>query len=196
MYINDRYFDTRLCEYLFRYKKLTNKCFFTLEFGLERNINLKFINNQALTGPGIYGGAIQYCLVELGNKTQHGYEVLQDLSITPTNIQSLYDNFDALKTRYCINCTTPDLHSLPLSITVQRGQVFNISVTVLGEFDFPVRERVAFTLKSNEKRSSNSQIFGEPYNYLTKKGCRNLGFRILSEKQEEQLTLHTPKCLI
>ena len=73
--------------------------------------------------------------------------------------------------------------------------MFNISVTVMGEFDFPVNERVAFTLNSNEERSS-SQIFGEPYNYLTNKGCHNLGFRILSEQREERLTLHAPKCLI
>ena len=195
MYINDRYFDTGLCEYVFTNKQLTNKCFFTLKLGSETNINLNFTNNQALAGPGIYGGAIQYCLVELRNKTQHGYEVLQDLLTISTHIQNLYDNFDALKTCYCINSTTPDLHNRHISARVQRDQVFNISVSVLGEFDFPVSERVAFTLNSNEERST-SQIFGEPYNYLTKKGCRNLGFRILSKQREERLTLHAPKCLI
>ena len=195
MYINDKYLDTKLCEYLFPYKKFTNKCFFTLKFGLERNVNLNFTNNQALAGAGIYGGAIQYCLVELRNKTQRGYEVLQDLSITSIKIQKLYNNV-ALKTRSCINGTTPYLLRRDrIGIRVQRGQVFNISVTVLGEFNFPVSERVAFTLNSNEKRNS-SQIFGEPYNYLTDKGCRNLGFRILSEQKEERLTLHPPKCLI
>ena len=193
--INDRYLDTRLCEYLFPYKLFTNKCFFTLKFGLESNVSLNFTSNQALAGAGIYGGAIQYCLVEIGNKPQCGYEVLQDLSVTSTKIQNLYDHFVPLKTRYCINGITPYLRRQSVYIRVQRGRVFNISVTVLGEFDFPVNERVAFTLNSNEKRNS-SQIFGEPYNYLTEKGCRNLGFRILSEQREERLTLHSPKCLI
>ena len=193
MYISDTYLDSKLCEHLFPYKKFTNKCFFTLKFGLESNANLNFTNNQALAGAGIYGGAIQYCLVELGNKPQHGYEVLQDLLVT-SKIQNLY-NFDPLKTRHCINGTTPDLYNENVDIRVQRGRVFNISVTVLGEFDFPVSERVAFTLSSNKERSS-SQIFAEPNNYLTNKGCRNLGFIVLSEQRYEVLTLHSPKCFI
>ena len=194
IYINDRYLDNRLCEYLFPSNRVTNKCFFTLKISLESNINLNFTRNQALAGAGIYGGAIQYCLVELRNNTQYGYKVLQDLSVTSTKIQKLYDNFNSLKTHYCINGSL-ELSTQAISIRVQRGQVFNISVAVLGEFDAPINERVAFTLNSNEERSS-SQIFGEPYNYLTKKGCRNLGFRILSEQREERLTLHAPKCLI
>ena len=190
MYINDRCLDTRLCEHLF---PDTNKCFFTVTISLQSNVKLNFTNNQALAGAGIYGGAMQYCLVELRNKTQRGYEVLQDLS--SIEIQNLRDNFDALKIRHCINGTTPDLYNRSVHIIVQRGQMFNISVTVLGEFDFPVSERVTFTLTSNEERSS-SQIFVEPYNYLINKGCRNLGFGILSEHQKEELMLRSPKCLI
>ena len=190
MYINDRYLDTRLCEHLF---PDTNKCFFAVNISLQSNVKLNFTNNQALAGAGIYGGAMQYCLVELRNKTQLGYEVLQNLS--STEIQNLRDNFDALKIRHCINGTTPDLYNRSVHIIVQRGQMFNISVTVLGEFDFPVSERVAFTLTSNQERSF-SQIFVEPYNYLIRKGCRNLGFGILSEHQKEELMLRSPKCSV
>ena len=107
----------------------------------------------------------------------------------------MYDNFESLKARYCINGTTPDtvsafIHHQP---KVQRGQVFNISVTVLGEFDFPVSKRVAFTLNSNNDKSS-SQIIGGPYNYLKEKGCRNLGFKIRSKGQKEQIKFHPSQC--
>ena len=131
--------------------------------------------------------------MEVGNKAEIGYKVLQDFIKKSTRIQKLYNTSIALKTCHCINGTIPALRDRYVDIRVQRGQVFNISVTVLGEFDFPVSERVAFTLNSNEERSS-SQIFGEPYNYLTEKGCRNLGFRIYSEQQEERLTLNPPQC--
>ena len=194
MYINDIYLDARLCEYLIHHRTLI-RCFFTMKYGFVNYIDLNFTSNQAQAGEGIYGGAIQYCQLEISKQKRNGYLVLQDLMKSSTKIQNLYDNFDALEIRYCINGTIPILYHRPVDIRVQRGQVFNISVTVLGEFDFPVYERVAFTLNSNEERSS-SQIFGEPYNYLKEKGCRNLGFRLLSELQREQLTLNPPQCLL
>ena len=195
MYINDRYLNTRLCEYLFPSMKIINKCFFTVKLGLKSFTNINFTSNHALAGAGIYGGAIQYCLVEVENIIQNGYQVLQDFIKNSTIIQNLYDNFDSLKTRYCINGTTPDTASVTVhhQLRVQRGQVFNISVTVLGEFDFPVSERVAFTLNSNNDKSS-SRIIGEPYNYSQEKGCRNLGFRIFSEQQQELIKFHPPRC--
>ena len=194
MYINDIYLDARLCEYLIHHRTLIS-CFFTMKYGFVNYIDLNFTSNQAQAGEGIYGGAIQYCQLEISKQKRNGYLVLQDLMKSSTKIQNLYDNFDALEIQYCINGTTPDPYSQSVHITVQRGQVFNISVTVLGEFDFPVSERVAFTLNSNKDRSS-SQIFGEPYNYLQRKGCRNLGFSILSELQREQLTLNPPQCFL
>ena len=191
IYIYDQYLDFRLCESLYRNNEI-NKCFFALNKGLKNFISLIFTSNQAVASADIYGGALEYCLVKVGNETQHGYQVLQDL-IKTSNLKSIYANFEALTACYCMNGTTPDLYN-ELNIRVQRGQVFNISVTVLGEFDFPVNERLAFALNYNEERSS-SQLFGEPYNHLYKKGCRNLGFRILSEERFEQLTLYPPHCL-
>ena len=191
IYICDQYLDFRLCESLYRNNEI-NKCFFALNMGLKNFISLSFTSNQAIASADIYGGALEYCLVKVGNETQHGYQVLQDL-IKTSNLKSIYANFEALTACYCMNGTTPDLYN-ELDIRVQRDQVFKISVTVLGEFDFPVNERVAFALNYNEERSS-SQLFGEPYNHLYKKGCRNLGFRILSEERFEQLTLYPPRCL-
>ena len=195
MYIHidvyNSYTDSRLCESLYRNYEI-NKCFFTMKLGVKRFVNLNFTGNKAIAGAGIYGGDIEYCLVKVGNITQRGYQVLQDI-IKHSNIKKLYANFEAVKTRYCINGTTPDLYYNYIEIEAQRGQVFNISVTVLGEFHFPVSERVAFTLLSNEDTNS-SEVYGEPYNYLTKKGCRILGFRILSDQSIEQLYIHPPQC--
>ena len=65
----------------FSIKKYNKKhVFFCMEIGFGKQYYLNFTINPALAGAGINGGAIQYCLVEIRNKTQHGYEVLQDLT--------------------------------------------------------------------------------------------------------------------
>ena len=195
MYINDVYLNNRLCEYVeysFHRKKLIS-CFFALN-GSVSLIDLNFTSNKALAGEGIYGGAIKYCSVEVFKLRQAGYLVLQELIKYSTKIENLYANLDVLEIRYCINGTTPDLYNQSVDIRVQRGQVFNISVTVLGEFHFPISERVVLAINSDIEKNT-TQIFGEPYNYLKEKGCRNIGFIILSELQREEYTLHSPQCL-
>ena len=68
--------------------------------------------------------------------------------------------------------------------------MFNISVNVLGEFNFPTNQSVAFTLYSYYyQQTSSSQEVGQPYNYLIRNGCHNLGIRIFSEYQTEYLKL-------
>ena len=62
-------------------------------------------------------------------------------------------------------------------------------MTVLGEFDIPVYESAVFTIVSY----TYSEVVGQPYNYLNKKGCRNLGFSILGEYQT-YIMLHLPQC--
>ena len=50
--------------------------------------------------------------------------------------------------------------------------MFNISVNVLGEFNFPTNQSVAFTLYSYYyQQTSSSQEVGQPYNYLIRNGC-------------------------
>ena len=194
MYINDRNLDTKLCEYLLPDGKIINKCFFTMKSGLERNVSINFMNNQALAGAGIYGGAIQYCLVDLRNKTQLGYKILQDLTKRSTRIQDLYDNFEALKLCHCINDTTPDLFTHSFNFSVQRGQEFNVSVMVLGEFDIPIDEGVSFTQNGISKKSS-IQIIAQHYDKSNRTQCRKITFRVLSEGQTEQIILHPTHCL-
>ena len=73
--------------------------------------------------------------------------------------------------------------------------MFNISVNVLGEFDFPINQSVAFTLHNYYyQQTTSSQLVGQPYNYLVTNGCRNLGFHIFSEQQTEYLKLHPFQC--
>ena len=192
MYVNDEYLDARWCEYSSRHRAI-DKCFFTIS---GSTIRLNFSSNMALAGgTGIYGGAIKYCKASRQQTSQTGSELLQDLMPSSAlKIKHLYANFDTLLVRHCDRGATPDLHTRSINMTVQRGQVFNISVTIVGEFDTPVHERVAFTLNYNYGKTS-SQIFAQPYNYFMEKGCHNLGFTILSEHQTEQLILRPPQCL-
>ena len=67
----------------------THYCFFTV-IGSMRFIKLNFTGNKALTGTGIYGGAMQYCDVEVRNQRQKGYIVLQNLTKTSNKIQNEY----------------------------------------------------------------------------------------------------------
>ena len=159
-------------------------CFFTVN-GTMKYVELNFSGNKALEGSGIYGGGIQYCEVEVRNQRQKGYKVLQNLTKTSTEIQNEYANRNAYKINFCNDTTS--------AIRVQRGRVFNISVIVLGEFDTPVNQSVAFVIDYHDTGIS-SEVVDQPYNYLKEKGCRNLGFRILSRQQALYIILHPPQC--
>ena len=137
-------------------------------------VNLNFTDNKAsYRSTSIDGGAIQYCQVNSKNKISHGYQVLHNLTKTSADIKNEYTNDDSYKICLCNGTTN--------NIKVQRGQVFNISVTVLEEFDFPINQSVAFTL---EYIYTLSEVAGQPYNFLIRNGCHNLGFRILGGKNE------------
>ena len=159
-------------------------CFFTVN-GSIRFISLNFTGNKASEGKGIYGGTIQYCEVEVSIKRQKGYKVLQNLTKTSTEIQNEYAHDEAFEIRLCNGSTSNN--------RVQRGQVFNISVIVLGEFNIPVYERVAVTTDYSKKETS-SEVVSQPYNYIIAKGCRKLGFSILSRHHTGYISLHLPKC--
>ena len=165
---------------------IVKKCFFKLN-GSISYINLNFTGNQASRGggPGIYGGIIQHCHVNIRNQRRSGYSILQDLTKSSTDVKSIYASIEALKIRICNGTTQND----PISIRVQRNRVYNISVEVLGEFDVPLRKRVTFTMNYSDDKSSI--IASEPYNYIKVNGCRNLGFSVFSKHHIEQLKLQT-----
>ena len=158
-------------------------CFFTVN-GSINDIKLNFTGNKATLGTGIYGGGIQYCEVEIRNQRQRGYKVLQDITESSTPIQNEYASDIPYEIRLC--------NGSSITNRVQRGQVFNISVTVLGEFGVPVYESVTFTTVYYNIKSS-SEVLGQRYNYINEKGCRNLGFTVLSRRQTEFITLHLPQ---
>ena len=159
-------------------------CFFTVN-GSISFVKLNFTWNEAPEGAGIYGGTIQYCKVEVGNQKHRGYQVLQNLTKTSIKIQNEYGSPDAREIRLC-NGTIPD-------IVAQRGQVFNISVIILGEFDLPINESVV--LSQYDYNQPNTEIISLHYNNLKRKGCRKVGFSIRSEYSIVHLTLHPPNCL-
>ena len=72
--------------------------------------------------------------MKIGDKTRCGYSVLQDLTKNSTDVKNTYASFDALKIRNCNQTTQNNF----VNITVQRHRIYNISVEVLGEFDFPL----------------------------------------------------------
>ena len=165
---------------------IINDCFFRLT-GSISNIKLNFTGNQTPQGgPGIYGGVIQYCHVKIRDKTRCGYSVLQDLTKNSTDVKNIYASFEALIIRNCNQTTQNNF----VNITLQRHRIYNISVEVLGEFDVPLNRRVEFTL-NNEDDQSYRQIAGQLYNDLKMNGCRNLGFSVTSEHQQEELILHS-----
>ena len=157
-------------------------CFFSVN-GSMSFVKIYFTGNNASEGSGIYGGGIQYCEVEVRNQRNRGYKILQNLTNLSSEIQNEYASHEPSEISLCNG-----------SIRVQRGQVFNISVTVLGEFDIPVNQSVAFTVEYYDQQTT-TEVVGQPYNYIKEKGCRNLGFSILSRRQTEHITLHLPQCI-
>ena len=178
LYINDADSGCRQQESYYSFY-----CFFTVN-GSMTLVNLNFTGNKASDGTGIYGGAIQYCEVEVRNQRQKGYKVLQNLTKDSTEIQHKYANHYPYEICLCNDATS--------NIRVQRDQVFNLSVTVLGEFNVPVYQSLSFTIAYDKNTSSKG--VNQSYNYLTAKGCRNLGFSILSSRQKEFITLYLPQC--
>ena len=68
-------------------------CFFTAH-GLINLVNLNFSDNKASdSSSNIYGGAIQYCQVEVKDQKLRGYQLLQNLTKTSTDIKSGYDTY-------------------------------------------------------------------------------------------------------
>ena len=58
----------------------------------------------------------------------------------------------------------------------------------------PITERIYFILASYDDKYS-TEIHNMPYNYHNIKGCRNLGFKLFSEREHEDLLLYPPGCI-
>ena len=162
-------------------------CFFRVN-GLISFVNLNFKGNKASDGStSIYGGVIEHCQVYVGNVKQRGYEVFQTLTKNSTELQKEYVSQDAYEISLC--------HGTTSGISVPRGQVFNISAIFFGEFKYPVNESVAFSVNYFDEQTS-SEVIGQPYNNIRQIGCRNLGFSIISSKnQTVYLNLYPAECL-
>ena len=194
IYIQD-YLDTYLCPVLAAYKSQF-PCFIKIKNTTKSfsQMNLNFIENSA-TGSVLFGGAIEYCSAYESNiSSLTGYEVLQNLSNSNFKIKENYASTPALKIRLCENNNVGLIQTSYTSITVPRGQLFNLSVIALGEFDMPIPERIDFTLTSYDDKYS-TEIHNMPYNYHYNKGCRNVGFKLLSEREHEHLLLYPPGCI-
>ena len=159
-------------------------CFFAVN-GSTSIVQLNFTGNEAPEGAGIYGGGIQYCQVEVGNQKHEGYQVLQNLTKNSIKIPNEYGSSDSYEIRLC-NDSIPD--------RVQRGQVFNISINILGDFDLPIIESVVLLQFTYDHQ--NTEINSQPYNNLRDKGCRNVGFIIFSKYPSVYLTLFPADCLV
>ena len=195
IHIEDYYLDTYLCPDLAAHRSLL-PCFFKIKSTTKSlsQMNLNFIDNSA-TGSVLFGGAIEYCSAYESNiSSLTGYEVLQNLSKRSFKIKENYASTPALKIRLCRNNNTRFIQrNYDIRKNVRRGQLFNLSVIVLGEFDMPITERVDFTLDSYDDNST--QILNMPYNYQIVKGCRNLGFRLFSEREYKYLYIYPPGCI-
>ena len=158
------------------------------------SVNLNFTDNQAHDGSFLFGGHIEICHVDtktIGTTT--GYKLLQRLSRNTFKIEQEYASIPAMKIVHCKHNNYMFPINNMIHLDVQRGQLFNLSVVAIGEFSLPVKERVAFTLQSRDKYST--QIYNLHYNYIEVKGCRDLGFKLFSERENELLILHPPGCI-
>ena len=80
LYICDSYLDCRLAKY-----SIINRFF--IVNGSINSVNLNFTDNKASDGgSSIYGGANQYCQVDVKSKKMHGYLVFQNLTKTSIEI--------------------------------------------------------------------------------------------------------------
>ena len=90
LYVYDSYLECRKLANIFN-------CFLKVN-GSTNLVNLNFTDNKASDNiTSIYGGAIQYCQVEVKNQKFHGYQLLLNLTKISKDIISEYANDDTLK---------------------------------------------------------------------------------------------------
>ena len=188
--IEDYYLDTYLCPFLAAHISEL-PCFFKIKNKTKSlsQMNLNFINNSA-TGSVLFGGAIEYCDSNISSLT--GYEVLQNLSKRSFKIKD-YASTPALRIRLC-EIIQGSYKQDNIRKHVRRGQLFNLSVIVLGEFDLPIPDGVDFSLYSYYDKYP-TRFRATRYNYQNFTGCQHFWIKLFTEREYEDLILHPPGCI-
>ena len=160
-------------------------CFFTNRVTdiLNMEIHMNFIENYAsAAGAVLYGSALQLCQVLLSDSVfTDGLEYFKSISTFSHNETSSYISSNPLKICFCkdgnINCSKK-----MEKIRVKRGELFNISLVTVGQFDMPVTSTVRAAAFGY-----NATI--TPLNHINSGVCDNVGFRLLTEDDYALMTL-------
>ena len=160
-------------------------CFFAVSGSTTAQgpaILLNFTGNSAsAAGSVLYGGALQLCQVQVSELVYtNGLKFLKNISkfenVTGTPISS-----NPLNICFCTNGET-DCSEVKRSIQVKPGELFNLSLITVGQFDMPVPSLVKATTSDD-----NATII---YTSRMNNGsCSDFGLRLLSEGKHTVLTL-------
>ncbi len=143
-------------------------CFFQLLESVDmasRDIHLNFVeNNASSAGSVLYGGALQLCQVQASDQTYvAGFPALTNISTTFIGNSYSYISSNPLKVCFCDNGEV-DCNPESKTISVKRGELFNVSVTTVGQFDMPVPSTIKYTYSTDNDDSSTELITSTPIN--------------------------------
>ena len=152
--------------------------------------NMFFSDNTASEqGPNLFGGLLDRCIpspfAEVYqrqiNYSGHGILYLQD--ITNSNLHSI--SSQPVRLCFCNSEHEPDCSYQPPTITVQKGETFNVSLVAVDQVNHTVDANVSSYL------SSSHGGFGEgQQTQNVGKNCTNLTFNVFSPYKYETLNLY------
>ena len=160
-------------------------CFFDVQdILITSNIHLNFsLNSASQSGPVIYGGNLENCLVN-NPQIQTGLLFLQNVLDDTTPISTADVSSDPLKIHICENETITNCTTESCSVKVKRGEMFNISLITVGQLNTPVSAEIL----------ANSENIGDvrlhPQFPASNGTCTNVGISLLADEHVSNKTLY------
>jgi len=173
-------------------------CFFQLDkeiiysFDLLRTVHIKMINNTAVyAGSDLYGGSVDYCYVPgVGAKLllkPTGPQIFKKIFEFHPNTSDLsYISSNPSGICFCQpESVTPNCNISSHNVTVYPGEMFSLSVVVVGQRNGTVPGDIHATLQS---RNSSLGAMQEVQNISTTK-CGQLNYTVYSHNTTEDISL-------
>ena len=155
-------------------------------YPLLNNLHLNFsLNSARKSGPVIYGGNLENCLVN-NLPVGSGFFHLQNALMHTTPISTADVSSDPRKICICQNGTANCISELTesYSVKVKRGELFNISLITVGQLDMPVPAGIL----------ANSENIGDvrlhPQFPASNGTCTNVGISLLADEHVSSKKLY------
>ena len=177
---------------LLRFAVRLPQCFFKiLNESITDNIPLRFENNMASEeGSALYGGRLDMCELDAPLINEHGntsLSILRALSeFQASNINATLISSAPFRVCFCKE-NIPNCNYQPPAFSVQRGEIFPISIAALDQINQTIPAIIRSYLSSSVgTHSLNRRDLLEK----TSRSCTELHYQVFSEDTSQELILY------